>query len=69
MRRTEPSRVSKRDVASAKITPGGQLIGPLVHKIFHLDSYPQTNTHKYKQTETYACTHTSCFLVAREMNI
>lgn len=49
-RSNKPSRSSEKDEASAKITPGGQLIGPLVHKIFNLDSCPWSHktTNKYK---------------------
>lgn len=47
----------KKDEAPAKITPGGQLIGPLVHKIFHLDSYPRTHTRTNKNTNTHTNTH------------
>lgn len=59
MRSNKPSRLSQRDEASTKITPEGQLIGPLVHKIFNLDSCPKA-THKQTQNipETYTYVHT-----------
>lgn len=60
-RRTKPSGSPWKNESSAKITPGGQLIGLLVHKIFHLDSYPpkaiHTNINKHKMGLTLIHMH------------